>query len=47
MESQLENSLKQLLNDKLKTLKEYLHANILVCSGPIGNLNENVFFEDY
>ena len=45
MESQLENSLKQLLNDKLNALEVKLNADILVYYGPIGGLNENVFLK--
>ena len=45
MESQLENSLKLLLNSKLEVLEQYLNADILVYCGPIGNLNENVFLK--
>ena len=45
MESQLENSLKILLNSKLSILEQYLNADVLVYYGPIGNLNENVFLK--
>lgn len=45
MESQLESSLKQLLDSKLKALESHLDADVLVYSGPIGNLNENVFLK--
>lgn len=45
MESQLENSLKMLLNSKLSILEQHLKADVLVYYGPIGNLNENVFLK--
>lgn len=45
MESQLENSLKILLNSKLSILEQHLNADVLVYYGPIGNLNENVFLK--
>lgn len=45
MESQLDNSLKLLLNSKLETLEKHLNADVLVYSGPIGNLDENLFLK--
>ena len=45
MESQLENSLKILLNSKLSILEQHLNADVLIYYGPIGNLNENVFLK--
>lgn len=45
MESQLESSLQQLLNSKLKALELHLDSDVLVYSGPIGNLNENIFLK--
>lgn len=45
MESQLENSLKNLLNSKLSDLERHLDADVLVYYGPIGNLNENLFLK--
>lgn len=45
MESQLENSLKILLDSKLSILEQHLNADVLVYYGPIGNLNENVFLK--
>lgn len=43
MNSPVEDSLKQLLNDKLKALEEYLEADILVYSGDLGPLPPNIF----
>lgn len=45
MASQLENSLKNLLNSKLSDLERHLDADVLVYYGPIGNLNENLFLK--
>lgn len=45
MKSQLDNSLKLLLNSKLETLEKHLNADVLVYSGPIGNLDENLFLK--
>lgn len=45
MESQLENSLRLLLNSKLGILESHLNADVLVYSGPIGSLNENEFLK--
>ena len=43
MNSPVEDSLKQLLNDKLKALEDYLDADVLVYSGDLGPLPPNVF----
>ena len=43
MNSPVEDSLKQLLNNKLKALEDYLDADVLVYSGDLGPLPPNVF----
>lgn len=43
MNSPVEDSLKQLLNDKLKALEVYLDADVLVYTGDLGPLPPNIF----
>lgn len=43
MKSPIEDSLKQLLNDKLGALETYLKADVLVYSGDLGPLPPNIF----
>lgn len=45
MESQLDNTLKSLLNSKLEVLETHLNADVLVYYGPLGNVNENTFLK--